>query len=1098
MKDSDIRIPGIQPRAAETPKDPVETYAAPAPPLTDDIFGGGDGGKGLFASLWAIDQKSESQSALPATESQGPPPADAVLTVKSDQSKAPAQPASPPPGALAPSYKLTRLIGRGGMGEVWQALQGSLNRVVAVKRIRQDCLEQFKDRLAECDRQFRQEAFATARLNHPNIVPVHDLGRDANGMPLLAMTLVRGKPWDKALEQDLIGLPAADVIAKNLPILISIAQAVAFAHSKGIVHRDLKPGQVMLGEYGEALLMDWGLSIYVHPNVQPGAPAAADAELPPLDIIQGEMPPAMTLPTRLSAVNPAGTPALMAPEQTIATAEAIGPWTDVYLLGGTLYKILTGTYPHPGVTFEEVLTRARAGQIEPPQQRTPGRDIPPELSALCMKALERNPRKRLGSALEFARKLQDYLSGASKRRESEAVAAQVAEALSGPAARKGDYAFFNERFAELSRARELWPGNPALPNLQDKALALHAALALQHGDLKLARAQADQLSGGSRHHDLFRGLEAAEARASQRERMRFVTRGLIWGMTLVLILVGSFVGLQAMAQRDAFGKRAEETQKLVEGILKDMRRYLDPADPRNSQAIDAVTQGIVAHYRDLDKTQYPANLQASLAADLNQVALILNELGRYGEAETLLRLGLDIHERVFGLAHANTIANMINLAFSLQQQGREDEAGKCYGQALEAVLQSMGPNAPLAATLTNNWALMLMQQGKHANARPLLEQAVSIWSKGLPDKPTQIDLSRGLSNLGQLHYEMGDLDGAEKYYAESAGLSNKVLDANDPDRAKDFRRYASLAIQRGRLAEAEEFCQKAAKVWENSLGTEHPDYAINLLSRAQLASFLGEFDQAAALMDRAETIFVKMLGEKHSQTIGVLAARTLLEFQKGRWDEAARLGESALEAWSQILEPSNPLIADALTRLAEIYLEQGRPEEGAASARKALALRQPKIAQQPEAPRWRFETATALRLLASAAIDKGNAAETLALTDQAMELLRPLGAQTTATPGRRRVLSLLSLERGRALEFQGHFDKAQAEWESALAMAKSAASDLPTVDNLRLQARILSRLNREDEARALWRQLAALGAEDAQRFAEEAKEEASVDASSSW
>ncbi|MDX2175254.1 MAG: serine/threonine-protein kinase, partial [Candidatus Sumerlaeia bacterium] len=326
-----------------------------------------------------------------------------------------AEPAGgPSSGAAADAggYVLRRVIGRGGMGEVWEALQVSLGRVVAVKRARSAAGEDTGGEHRKDS--FRREAAFAALLEHPNIVPVHDLGRDDAGNLLLAMKLVDGRPWDRLLAEDLPALAPEELLAKHLPILAATAQAVAFAHAKGVVHRDLKPAQVMVGAFGEVLLMDWGLAFFT-----PEAPLADDA---------AEAARSLGLTTRETAANPSGTPALMAPEQTGRDTSRLGPWTDVYLLGGTLYYLLTGTYPHRGRTAMAALHSAARGEIEPPSRRAPGRPVPPELEALCLRALAADPQSRHRDGGGFLAELQDYLTGAGRRRESAALAGAAAGA----------------------------------------------------------------------------------------------------------------------------------------------------------------------------------------------------------------------------------------------------------------------------------------------------------------------------------------------------------------------------------------------------------------------------------------------------------------------------------------------------------------------------------------------------------------------------------------------------------------------------------------------------------------------------------------------
>ncbi len=209
-------------------------------------------------------------------------------------------------------YDTTKEIGRGGFGEVWEAVQTSLDRVVAVKRLRRDRVQRAdvsKGYVRFMEDAFRREAMTTACLEHPNIVPVHDLASDNEGKPLLAMKLVRGSQWDFLMRTDFNELPVEEFLAKHIPILLSVAQAVAFAHSRGIVHRDIKPGQVMVGEFGEVVLMDWGLAILYDATALKGS---------------GQRLSAMLAREPTSATSPAGTLAFMAPELVQLLRERVG------------------------------------------------------------------------------------------------------------------------------------------------------------------------------------------------------------------------------------------------------------------------------------------------------------------------------------------------------------------------------------------------------------------------------------------------------------------------------------------------------------------------------------------------------------------------------------------------------------------------------------------------------------------------------------------------------------------------------------------------------------------------------------------------------
>ena len=168
--------------------------------------------------------------------------------------------------ARSVQIEILDVIGEGGMGTIYRARQKSLDREVALKRIKPD-LEMRQDVVD----MFLGEAHATGALDHPNIVPVHELGRDENGRAFYSMKLVRGTPWDKLLhpETDEQRARAGSMsVRDHLDILLKVSDAIGFAHSRGVIHRDLKPENVMVGEFGEVLVMDWGLAA----TAEPGGP----------------------------------------------------------------------------------------------------------------------------------------------------------------------------------------------------------------------------------------------------------------------------------------------------------------------------------------------------------------------------------------------------------------------------------------------------------------------------------------------------------------------------------------------------------------------------------------------------------------------------------------------------------------------------------------------------------------------------------------------------------------------------------------------------------------------------------------------------------
>jgi len=445
-----------------------------------------------------------------------------------------------------PDFEILRQLGKGGMGIVYAARQHSLTREVALKVPRIE-----PESGAEMARRFVVEAQVTGRLDHPNIVPVYTLGRDDDGNLFMAMKLVRGTPWDQLLaaRDD----PKGD-LRDHLDILIKVADAVAFAHARGILHRDLKPENVMVGEFGEVLLMDWGVALDLT------AAARADDD---------------------RVRNSAGTPSYMAPELVLADFDRIGPRTDVYLLGAILYEILTGTPPHRGARVWEVLRAAARGVIEPPEERAPGREIPRELSRIAVEALAPDPADRHPDVAGFRQALRDYLSHAESLRlaeEGQALLDELAQPRAIPLAER--YAGYARALGSFSQALHLWPQNDAALIGQAHAAAEQADEALDRGDVGLATAQLALLEQNPRaeaeRRDAIRASIRIRTAAGWRARLGAV-------VVLAALVAGLLVmrGWQAQADErtsererdDAVNRTLSDAWGAVrQDDLRDLRR----------------------------------------------------------------------------------------------------------------------------------------------------------------------------------------------------------------------------------------------------------------------------------------------------------------------------------------------------------------------------------------------------------------------------------------------------------------------------------------------------------------------------------------------
>ena len=293
-------------------------------------------------------------------------------------------------------YRALRPLGKGALGEVFVARDEELNREVALKEVQQQHVGN-SDSLVR----FLLEAEVTGRLEHPGVVPVYGLGRYADGRPYYAMRLIKGETIKDAIQRfhecDRTGREPGErslAFRELLRRFIDVCNAVAYAHSKGVLHRDLKPAYVMLGPFGETLVIDWGLAKVL------GRPTGDSTEgVSLLRGTQAELPGGTGL---------AGTPGYLSPEQAEGLTNELTPASDVYGLGAILYVLLTGKAAFKGGSLEQILGRQLRGQFAPPRQVKAS--APAALEAVCLKAMALKPEERYASAKELAADVDHWLA----------------------------------------------------------------------------------------------------------------------------------------------------------------------------------------------------------------------------------------------------------------------------------------------------------------------------------------------------------------------------------------------------------------------------------------------------------------------------------------------------------------------------------------------------------------------------------------------------------------------------------------------------------------------------------------------------------------
>lgn len=373
-------------------------------------------------------------------------------------------------------------LGRGGMGEVRRVLDQHLGRTLARKTLHTSAQAR-----PDLKARFLEEAQLTAQLQHPGIIPVHDLGTHPDGRVWFTMKEVSGNTLSEVIRDvhaassgQWRSTPSGWSLRRLIDALGTVCDAVGYAHSRGVVHRDLKPDNIMVGAHGEVLVLDWGLAKVLDAPQEP-APSNTPKTIQTRRSIAGAY---QTQEGQL-----AGTPAYMAPEQACGQVEQIDVRTDVYALGAILYEILKGRAPYIGHDAEEILAQVRSGvpapltaesgphlpRLSPPtpaHESALGPACPPALLQACRRAMAHDPRHRFSSAGDFAAELLAWLDGARRRQDGLSVVEQAERKAPEALALRTRAATLRAEAAALLAGIQPWqPEQDKLPGwtLEDQA-----------------------------------------------------------------------------------------------------------------------------------------------------------------------------------------------------------------------------------------------------------------------------------------------------------------------------------------------------------------------------------------------------------------------------------------------------------------------------------------------------------------------------------------------------------------------------------------------------------------------------------------------------
>ncbi len=603
-------------------------------------------------------------------------------------------------------YDVSHKIGEGGMGIVYAARDAALQREVAMKVYRSKTSED-PALSAWRQRQFTGEACMTALLDHPNVVPIYALVSDQDGKLFFTMKKISGYCWSDLLHPEELAdeevRKKAEARSRGMTwrdhfeILLKVADAVAYAHNKGVVHRDLKPENVMIGAFGEVYVMDWGLAMFYDER----NPWKKDENLAPLL---------------------AGTPSFMPPEMAMGKMTWICPATDVYLLGGILYELITTEPPHSGRDMSDVINNAAMGRFKPLTQFHDNPLINPAITRIVHKALAPGIEERYATVAALCDDVREYLDHLESLTLSEQSHLQL-EQLTADLTKgmkddipvikqipKGMVVYHYEQLTEcvldLRQAMIMWDKNEQAQQILAESLILHISFAIEQNNLVAAGAQLHKLEafcGVLSNKQLAQNIQhratVLRGRLGEMEKKRAMQQKQVLGLKIaaavsVTLLVVVLTTLMFMARRQR--AMAEQSQlelfksavkgqartiklhmEYVERIVKQYRlnaEYLMALEPEQLPYVPPVESGRNGFFYDedfYDQTKRPANMVFRKAyqteVSLKHATVVRAPWARDGEA--LERAERDAHHlgrlsQVFSQVHETYDVIMWSLAGS--------------------------------------------------------------------------------------------------------------------------------------------------------------------------------------------------------------------------------------------------------------------------------------------------------------------------------------------------------------------------------------------------------------------------------------------------
>lgn len=850
--------------------------------------------------------------------------------------------------ARSTRFIILRPHARGGLGQVSVALDSELNRQVALKEI----LPNHADDQTRRQR-FLQEAEITGQLEHPGIVPVYGLGASSDGRPYYAMRFVEGDSLKTVIAELHRDAPRGANLVRGKHVVqfrhllgnfVAICHAIHYAHSRQVLHRDLKPDNIMLGPYGETLVVDWGLAKPLHKlNSDSGEMATASGSGSGSQPVRLKSRDSHGETLEGSAV---GTPAYMSPEQAQGKLSELGPASDIYSLGATLYAILTGHAPFKQEDAFAILKAVREGDFPKPRQLNPS--TPKAIEAICAKAMARKTTERYSTARELAEDVERFLAdepvsalpesswtrmGRWTRRNRGVVMYATASLLAITSV-SIFFAVSNNRLRREAQAQE----QIAIGERNKARLLADENLRIAESNRILAKSEQKKSKEATQLAEEKQALADTEReqRITSEKLAEFLT-GLFYAADPVGMNVDFFIPkansekLTADEILSRGAKRLGEDQSLAKSPLAKAQIMHAIGDVNRQLGRFAESESLLTESLEIRK-KLLGDQHALTAESLHALGQYYHERGDFNRADPLYRQAIAIREKLPGEEGKKArAASLHNLAWMIANDGDAIEAEKLFRQVLELKREIYGDVHRETAFSKMGIAFSLIEQHRMPEVLPI----VISFKNDLQKLEGSGDLVDGVTSFAMAlaTQEIGGSAAAEGGFRAALASVSKGLGEDNVYTGLIHCELGTCLQEQKKYADAEVHFRKSFEIANDKVQLQHPRIRLLIERFTRLLRITGKTDEAVTVWEKFLTAQKKRF-ETHRYV-----AEATYEFADFLRD-AHRYEQSTLE-YKRFLELASTLRkgGDFSVDLAHFWIGRNlldQPDPDAVAAEAAL------------------------------------------------------------------------------------------------------------------------------------------------------------------